>query len=200
MVPYIVGIAGGTASGKTTVANEFSKRWGAALIGHDRYYYHIQNPRGFNFDHPDALETSLLVQQLADLRAGNAVDLPIYVFGSHHRSPETERLAPAPLVVVEGILVLADERLRKCFDLMVFVDAPADIRLIRRLRRDTSTRGRTMESVLHQYETTVRPMHEQYVQPTLRFAGTVLNGLEPVDQLVDQLGVAVEAGRLARGV
>lgn len=199
MVPYVVGIAGGTASGKTTVATRYAKEFGAALIGHDRYYYNIHNPRGFNFDHPDALETSLLVQQLSDLKQGKAVELPIYVFGSHHRSPETERLEPAPLMVVEGILVLSDERLRSCFDFMVFVDAPADIRLIRRLRRDTITRGRSMENVLSQYEETVRPMHERYVQPTASYAGLTLDGLKPVPELVEQLAAAVAAGQRSRG-
>lgn len=169
-------------------------------MGHDRYYYNIQNPRGFNFDHPDALETSLLVQQLAELKQGKAVDLPVYVFGSHHRSPETERLEPAPLMVVEGILVLSDERLRSCFDFMVFVDVPADIRLIRRLRRDTITRGRSMESVLSQYEETVRPMHERYVQPTSTYASLTLDGQRSVTELVGELAAAVEAGRRARGV
>lgn len=200
MVPYVVGIAGGTASGKTTVATQYAKEVGAALVGHDRYYYNIQNPRGFNFDHPDALETSLLVQQLAELKQGKAVDLPVYVFGSHHRSPETERLEPAPLMVVEGILVLSDERLRSCFDFMVFVDVPADIRLIRRLRRDTITRGRSMESVLSQYEETVRPMHERYVQPTSTYASLTLDGQRSVTELVGELAAAVEAGRRARGV
>lgn len=200
MKPYIVGIAGGTASGKTTIAADFSERWNATLIGHDRYYRDIPHPRGFNFDHPDALETTLLVEHLDQLRSGHAADLPIYVFGAHHRGKETERVEPRPLMVVEGILVLQDERLRCCFDLMVFVDAPADIRLIRRLRRDITDRGRTIESVLDQYEATVRPMHEQFVQPTAAFASLVLDGMAPPEASVQKLADAVEAGRRARGV
>lgn len=200
MRPYIVGIAGGTASGKTTIAEAFAQEQHAALIGHDRYYKDIPDPRSFNYDHPDALDTALLVQQVMQLRQGRNVELPVYHFGSHRRSAEVEPLEARELIVVEGILVLQDRLLRSSFDLCVWVEVPADIRLIRRLRRDTVKRGRTMENVLEQYEQTVRPMHEAFVQPSSLYATIHLDGLAPIPESLEKLAAAVWAGRTARGV
>jgi uridine kinase len=200
MRAYVVGIAGGTASGKTTIAEAFAQQENAALVGHDRYYKDIPDPRTFNYDHPDALDTALLCRQVIDLQQGKGVDLPVYHFNSHRRSDEVEHLAARELVVVEGILVLQDPALRAAFDLCIWVEAPADIRLIRRLRRDTVKRGRTMENVLDQYEATVRPMHELFVQPSSVYASVQLDGLAPLSESLEKLAAAVRAGRAARRV
>lgn len=194
MRPLIVGIAGGTASGKSTISKRVAEVLGAALIGHDRYYFDVRDKQTFNFDHPDALDTALMVTHLQQLRQGEAADLPVYAFATHSRTDQTERVEPGPVILVEGILVLADPGLRSCFDVMVWVEAPADIRLIRRMRRDIATRGRTWDSVLHQYETTVRPMHEQWVAPSAQYATLVLDGTIPTEEAVAQL-VAVCQGR-----
>ena len=167
----------------------------ALVICHDRYYRDISNPVGFNYDHPDALETSLLVRHLESLRKGHAAELPQYEYRNHRRLQETEHVAPCPIVIVEGILVLADSRLRECFDLTAFVRAPADIRLMRRIRRDLQKRGQTVEGVLMQYEATVRPMHEAYVAPSERHAEMVLSGTEPLGESVETLlGVLEDRG------
>ncbi len=179
---FVLGIAGGTGSGKTTVAERLvSGLAGSPLlvIDHDAYYRDrsAMPPAErllVNYDHPDAIETELLVQQLADLRAGRAVDIPQYDFRQHVRRPETRRVEPAPVVIVEGILVLADERLRAQMDLKIFVDTDADIRLMRRLERDIEQRGRTFAQVREQYGATVRPMHLAFVEPSKRFADLVI--------------------------
>lgn len=199
MRPLIVGIAGGTASGKTTIAHHYSTQVGAALVGHDRYYRNAPDPRQFNFDHPDALETSLMVEHLQALRQGKPAELPVYQFGKHLRADHTETLQPSTILVVEGILVLSDPALRSCFDLSVWVECPADIRLVRRLRRDIAERGRTVDSVLQQYLATVRPMHEAYVQPSAAFAQLHLDGTQPTEQSVATLAAAC-TGLLRAGV
>src|SRR5450631_4002064 len=179
---FVLGIAGGTGSGKTTVA----KRLVAGLMGsavvvidHDAYYRdRSAMPAAerllVNYDHPSAIETELLVEQLADLRGGRAVEIPQYDFRQHVRRPETRRVEPAPVIVVEGILVLADERLRAQMDLKIFVDTDADIRLMRRMRRDMEERGRTFAQVRDQYSETVRPMHLAFVEPSKRFADLIV--------------------------
>lgn len=192
--PYLVVVAGGTASGKTTAAAGAAARMGALLIHHDRYYKDILNPRGHNFDHPDALDTDRLVADLARLQAGLPADLPIYEFKHHRRLAETERVAPLPLILVEGILTLSDPRLVTMADLRVFVDAPADIRLARRVRRDVAERGRDVGGVLDQYLATVRPMHEQFVEPARGVADLLLNGTAPIDLVIQSLIHAVDAG------
>jgi uridine kinase len=183
--PFVVGIAGGTASGKTTLALRVAARLDAALLTHDRYYRDATPET--NFDHPDALETTRLVTDLDRLRAGEPVDVPIYDFPTHRRTLVTERMEPRPFVVVEGILVLSEPALRSRFDLAVFVDAPADLRLIRRIRRDMVERGRTLESVLAQYLGTVRPMHDRFVQPAAVYAALTLDGSGRIDDEVDRL-------------
>ena len=189
--PLVIGVAGGTASGKTTIVAQACARLGALRLTHDRYYR--DGDASTNFDHPDALETSLLVTHLDALRAGIAVDLPDYDFATHRRMSHAERVEPTRLIVVEGILVLADTELRQRFDLAVFVDAPADIRLIRRMLRDTRERGRTPEDVIRQYLETVRPMHERFVQPSAHHASLVLDGTLARNDEVGRLVAAAQA-------
>lgn len=193
MNPLVIGIAGGTASGKTTVAHRFAAACQALLLSHDRYYVDFPEPRGANFDHPDSLDTPLLVAHLDALRAGRPAALPVYDFPTHRRLAHTESVDPRPVIVVEGILVLADPALRARFDLRVFVDAPDDIRFIRRLRRDVRERGRTVESVIEQYLATVRPMHLTYVAPSRAAADLVLDGTDGVDGQVERLSALVAA-------
>jgi uridine kinase len=178
----IIGICGGTGSGKTTVANRILESVSAdevVFIQQDSYYRNINDlPLDFrdvaNFDHPDALDNDLLVNHVRRLRAGEPIDLPIYDFKTHTRLSETRAVAPKPIVIVEGILIFADPRLLEQMDIKVFVDTPDDIRFIRRLRRDVAERGRTVESVIEQYLGTVRPMHMQFVEPSKRHADVII--------------------------
>jgi uridine kinase len=197
--PLVIGIAGGTGSGKTTVANVILERAGAeyiALLPHDAYYKDLEDlPRAqrdlINFDHPDSLETDLLVQHLKALRRWQAVDIPVYDFTHHARTPRTRRIEPQPVILVEGILIFAETALRDMFDVKIFVDTAPDIRFIRRLERDIVERGRTVESVIHQYQTTVRPMHLEFVEPSKRYADVIIpeGGLNTVamDMLVARI-------------
>ncbi len=193
MTPFVVVVGGGTASGKTTLARAVAARTGALLVAQDRYYYGADDPAHFDFDHPDALETDLLVRHLRELCAGRPVDLPVYDFARHARAAVADRVDPAPLIVVEGILTLAHAGLVALADLRVFVDAPPDVRLARRLRRDTAERGRTVEGVLDQYLGSVRPGHLRFVEPSRTRADLVLDGERPVPELVDALLAAVAA-------
>ena len=180
--PVVIGIAGGTGSGKTTVANVILERVGAdsiAFLPHDAYYKDLQHlpptqRKLINFDHPDSLETDLLVRHLEDLKRWEPVDIPIYDFTTHARTNRTRRIEPQPIILVEGILIFAEPKLRELFDVKIFVDTPADIRFIRRLQRDISERGRTVGSVIVQYETTVRPMHLEFVEPSKRVADVII--------------------------
>jgi len=179
---FVLGIAGGTGSGKTTIAQKLVASvppGSSVVIDHDAYYRDRSAlPRdereSINYDHPDAIETELLVQHLATLRAGRPVEIPQYDFREHARRAETRAVAPAPVIVVEGILVLADERLRAHMDLKLFVDTDADIRLMRRLQRDIEERGRSFAQVRAQYDATVRPMHLAFVEPSKRFADLII--------------------------
>ncbi len=180
--PLVVGIAGGTGSGKTTVAHKLAAAMptGRCLtIEHDAYYRdqsHLspEDRAKTNYDHPDSLETTLLVEQLRELRAGRAVDVPIYDFATHTRKRESRHVAPARVIIVEGILVYTDAALRSLLDIKIFVDTDADIRLIRRIRRDLEQRGRTFQSVRDQYYATVRPMHIEHVEPSKRWADLIV--------------------------
>lgn len=180
--PVIIGIAGGTGSGKTTVAAAICNRVGRdriEWISHDSYYREFrdldpESKHHVNFDHPDSLETELLVAHLDALIAGNPVDTPIYDFTTHSRLERTERVEPRRVVIAEGILVLAEPELRKRIDIKLFVDTPPDIRFVRRLLRDVQTRGRSVDSVVHQYLRTVRPMHEEFVEPSKRYADLII--------------------------
>ena len=180
--PLVVGIAGGTGSGKTTVAHKLAAaipEGRCVTIEHDAYYRdqsHLpfEERTKINYDHPSALESSLLVHHLRELRAGNAVDIPIYDFARHTRSSETRRVEAAPVIVVEGILVFTVAELRAEMDVKIFVDTDPDIRLMRRIRRDLEQRGRTFQSVREQYYATVRPMHLEHVEPTKRWADLII--------------------------
>lgn len=182
MHPLVIGVAGGSGSGKTTVARTLLTRVGAdhiAYVPHDAYYRDREqlphDARGqVNWDHPDALDTELMVVQLQRLRAGQPVDLPVYDFTHHRRTAETVPVVSQPIILVEGILLFADARLRQLFDIKIFVDTDADLRLIRRLQRDITDRGRTPASVIEQYLTTVRPMHLEFVEPSKRYADVIL--------------------------
>jgi len=180
--PLIIGVAGGTGSGKTTVSNSILERVGSdqiSYIQHDHYYRdrsHLPpEERGkINFDHPDSLENELLARHLKMLKEGQAVELPQYDFTTHIRKPETTRVEPRRVILVEGILIFAVKALRDLMDIKVFVDTDADIRLIRRIRRDMTERGRTLESVIRQYTESVRPMHLEFVEPSKRYADIII--------------------------
>jgi len=178
----IIGLAGGTGSGKTTVANVVLERVGAeriAYVPHDAYYRSLADMAPaqrdtINWDHPNALDTDLMIEQVQALRAGNAIELPVYDFMTYARTADTVRVQPQPIILVEGILIFADARLRQLFDMKIFVDTDADLRFIRRLRRDLAERGRTAESVVRQYLATVRPMHLEFVEPSKRYADIIV--------------------------
>jgi uridine kinase len=181
-IPLVIGIAGGSGSGKTTVAQEILNRVGAdriAFLQHDSYYKDLSGlPPGLrselNFDHPNSLESELLTEHIMSLREGRAVDVPIYNFSTHSRTSQTFTVIPHRVILVEGILIFVDAFLRKLFDIKIFVDTDADVRFIRRLQRDISERGRTTESVIKQYQTTVRPMHLEFVEPSKRYADIII--------------------------
>ena len=177
----VIGIAGGTGSGKTTLMKNIIQRFGGAVteLSHDNYYKRhdelpLEEREKLNYDEPDALETDLMARHLEQLRRGEAIDCPVYDFTVHNRSDETIRVVPQRVIIVEGILIFENEPLRNLMDIRIFVDTDADIRLCRRIKRDVNKRGRTLESVLTQYQQTVKPMHEKYVEPSKRFADIVV--------------------------
>lgn len=180
--PVVIGVAGGTASGKTTVVQRIVESLGGkhvTVLEHDRYYrergdLRFEERAALNYDHPDALETDLMVRHVKALRAGQAIEAPVYDFTMHARKPVTESLQPRRAIIIEGILIFADAPLRGLMDIKVFVDTDADTRFIRRLQRDVAERGRTMESVIDQYLNTVKPMHFEFVEPTKRYADIIL--------------------------
>lgn len=179
---FAIGVAGGTGSGKTTVSSRIWEAVGReqiAYIQHDNYYKdqsHLtpEERAQTNYDHPDSLETSLLVRHLRELRAGRPIDMPLYDFAAHNRSKETQRVNPAKVILVEGILIYTEPALRELMDMRIFVDTDADIRFIRRLRRDMVERGRSLDSVVKQYLGTVRPMHMEFVEPSKRYADIIV--------------------------
>ncbi len=180
--PLCIGIAGGTGSGKTTVAREVVRRVGEErilVLTHDRYYRDLSHlplaeRHHCNFDHPNALETERMVADLRSLLAGETARLPVYDYARHQRLAEPEPVEPRPVVLVEGILVLAEPRLRELMDIKIFVDTDPDIRFIRRLERDMAERGRTVDGVIRQYLETVRPMHLEFVEPSKRWADVII--------------------------
>lgn len=188
--PVIVGIAGGSASGKSTLAKAIIEKVGEehiSLIGHDNYYKNlchlsIEERAKVNFDHPDSLDTDLLVQHIRDLKDGKGIEIPSYDFATHSRRPSTIAIAPRKIILVDGILIFSESELTKLMDMKIFVDTDDDIRLIRRIRRDTIERGRDVNSIIDQYVQTVRPMHELYVEPSKRKADIIVpagQGIQP---------------------
>ena len=196
-VPVILGIAGGSGSGKTTIAESLVAQLNGkvVLVQHDAYYRHspdlsFEARSQVNYDHPASLETELLVEHLVSLQSGQAIEKPVYDFATHLRSDEVIVVRPAPVILVEGILVLAEPGLRAVLNLKVFVDTDADIRLARRLERDIEERGRTVASVIAQYFTSVRPMHLEFVEPSKGYADVIIAGgftQEAVDSVIDMI-------------
>ena len=182
MSSLVIGVAGGSGSGKTTVVRRIVDSLGpehVTLLDHDRYYrdrndLRLEERAALNYDHPDSLETDLLVQHVRELRAGRAVEAPRYDFTRHARLTEKETLQPRRALIVEGILIFTDAALRELIDIKVFVDTDSDTRFIRRLQRDVAERGRTMESVIDQYQSTVKPMHREFVEPSKRYADVII--------------------------
>ncbi|HQC45597.1 MAG TPA: uridine kinase [Myxococcota bacterium] len=192
----VIGIAGGTGSGKSTVADRIVSHLGAdsvVIIYQDNYYLDlthlsIEERAQWNFDHPDAVDAKLMAKHIADLKAGRAIDMPVYDFKTHTRLPDqTIRVEPKPTIIVEGILVLAIKALRSQMDVKLYVETDDDLRLIRRLKRDINERGRTVESVIEQYEKTVRPMHLAFVETSRRFADVIIPWAEYNDVGVEVL-------------
>jgi uridine kinase len=202
MRSIVIGVAGGTGSGKTTVAHEILERVGPihiTYIPHDAYYRNhshlpMEERAQVNYDHPNSLETELLVEHLKELRAGNAIEIPVYDFTTHTRTQQTRRVGPAPVVLVEGILVFVERELRDLFDVKLYIDTDADVRFIRRLRRDIEERGRSAESVCDQYLSTVRPMHLEFVEPSKRYADVIIP-----EGGFNEVAVAMVAARI-RGI
>ena len=183
MKPYIIGIAGGSGSGKSTFAEGLKKLFGNSItiIAYDNYYKaqdHLSMDERVktNYDCPDALETKLLVRHLSELKSGRAVEIPVYDFVTHTRTKDTLRVEVAPIIIVDGILTFYDPELRNMFDIRIFADADADERILRRLKRDVTERGRDIEGVISQYLTTVKEMHGIYVEPTKKYADVIING------------------------
>ena len=177
----VIGIAGGTGSGKTTLMNNIIEKFSenVTVLSHDNYYRRhdeltYEERCKLNYDEPAALETDLMARHLDKLRQGEAIDCPVYDFTQHNRSDETVRIVPRKVIIVEGILIFENRELRDLMDVRIFVDTDADVRLCRRILRDVSRRGRSLESVLSQYQTTVKPMHEMYVEPSKKFANLIV--------------------------
>jgi len=178
----VIGVAGGSGSGKTTVVSRIVESLGSGqvtVLEHDRYYrdrsdLRLEERAALNYDHPDSLETDLMVRHLVELRAGRPVDVPVYDFTRYTRAPVTEPAFPRTAIIAEGILIFTDAALRQLMDVKVFVDTDADTRFIRRLQRDVAERGRTMQSVVDQYLNTVKPMHLEFVEPSKRYADIII--------------------------
>lgn len=177
----VIGIAGGSGSGKTTLMKTLVERFGdnVSVLSHDNYYKRhdeltFEERSLLNYDEPEALDTSLMVYQLDQLRHGIAIDCPVYDFTLHNRSNETIRIEPQRVIIVEGIMIFVEPELRALMDIRIFVDTDADIRLCRRIKRDVTKRGRSLESVINQYKSTVKPMHEKYVEPSKKYADIVV--------------------------
>ena len=207
MKNLIIGIAGGSGSGKTTLALRLKERLGedeVRLISHDSYYKrHDELPFEerckLNYDHPDAFDNALLIYHLQELKAGRAIDCPVYDYADHNRSNEVQHIEPAPVLIVEGILPFVEPELCELFDYKIYVDTDADERILRRILRDVKERGRSLDSVIHQYLTTVKPMHEAFVEPSKRNADIIVpNGGEnstAVEMLVHHIrGLSGEVG------
>jgi len=194
----VIGIAGGSGSGKTTLMKNLVQSFGqdVTVLSHDNYYKRhdeltYEQRCLINYDEPDAFETDLMARHLDCLRRGEAIDCPVYDYTVHNRSDQVVRIEPRPVIIVEGILIFADEALRELMDIRIFVDTDADVRLCRRIKRDVNKRGRTLESVLTQYQQTVKPMHEKYVEPSKKYANLVVpeggKNYVALDMIVDRI-------------
>ena len=194
----VIGIAGGTGSGKTTLMNNLISRFqgDVTVLSHDNYYKRhddltYEERTKLNYDEPDALETDLMAKHLDILRSGRSIDCPVYDFSAHNRSDKTIRIDPKPVIIVEGILIFENQALRDLMDIRIFVDTDADVRLCRRIKRDVEKRGRSLDSVLTQYQDTVKPMHERYVEPSKKFANLVVpeggKNLVALDMIVGRI-------------
>ena len=197
MNTIFIGIAGGTGSGKTTLTEHLARRFGAdiSVVHHDNYYKRQNVPFEIrclqNYDHPDAFDTDLMIEHLKALKAGQAIECPVYSYADHNRTDETVTIQPTKVVLVEGILIFADKALRDMLDIKIFVETDADVRILRRALRDVEERGRSMQSVVQQYLTTVKPMHEQFVEPSRKFADIVVleggRNLVALDMIVQRI-------------
>lgn len=204
----IIGICGGTGSGKTTIARAIVDAVGSenvVLVEQDSYYRNLadmplDDRHHANFDHPDAIDSDLLVNHVKRLKLGQPIDMPIYDMVTHTRSDRVEVIEPRPVVIVEGILIFAEPRILELLDVRVFVDMPDDVRLIRRLRRDINERGRTFERTLDQYEKTIRPMHFEFVEPSKRFADVIIPEGGQTDTSVSMLCSLVREKLKAQGI
>ena len=194
----VIGIAGGTGSGKTTLMNNLISRFqgDVTVLSHDNYYKRhddltYEERTKLNYDEPDALETDLMAKHLDILRSGRSIDCPVYDFSAHNRSDKTIRIDPKPVIIVEGILIFENQALSDLMDIRIFVDTDADVRLCRRIKRDVEKRGRSLDSVLTQYQDTVKPMHERYVEPSKKFANLVVpeggKNLVALDMIVGRI-------------
>ncbi len=207
MEPLVIGLAGGTGSGKTTVTHAILKRLDTTrvvVIQHDSYYRDLSvyggvTPDLVNFDHPDSLETPLLIQQIKDLKAGLPIEEPIYNFTTHRRLDSTRRLEPREIIIIDGILIFVDKELRELMDIKIFVDTDADERLIRRIRRDILERGRSVESVMQQYMSTVKPMHLEFVEPSKHWADVIIprgsENIVAIDMVVSKIVMMLRKNR-----
>ena len=200
MNTIFIGIAGGTGSGKTTLTEHLKQHFGddISVVHHDSYYKYQDRPFEErckqNYDHPDAFETDLMVEQL---KAGKAIRCPVYSYADHQRTEETELIQPSKVVIVEGILIFQDPRLREMLDIKIFVETDADVRILRRALRDVRDRGRTLESVITQYLTTVKPMHEQFVEPSRKYADIIVleggHNLVALDMIMQRIASHIAA-------
>jgi uridine kinase len=209
MKPLVIGLAGGTGSGKTSVANKILERLDRehiVVIQHDSYYKDLENhngltPEKINFDHPDSLETDLLIQHLQQLCEGKTIDQPIYNFATHRRMVETKQIVSKDIIIVDGILIFGEKRLRELMDIKIFVDTDADERLIRRVRRDILERGRSVEMVMNQYLNTVKPMHLEFVEPSKHWADIIIprgaDNLVAIDMIVTKIKSMIAAKSVA---
>ena len=201
--PLIIGIAGGSGSGKTTLAERIAAHFGdrVAILRHDDYYktqkgLSLEERAAINYDHPDAFDTDLMIEHLKELKAGRAIECPVYSYSDHNRTDETVTIQPTKVVIVEGILIFVGKALRDLLDIKIFVETDADVRILRRALRDVEERGRSMQSVVQQYLTTVKPMHEQFVEPSKKYADIIVpeGGQNPValDMIMQRIKKHIE--------
>ena len=205
MKPLIIGIAGGTGSGKTTLVDRLREQFGAdiSVLNHDSYYsaHHdlsLEERQTLNYDHPASFDTDQMIQDLEDLRQGKSIQRPVYDYTIHDRTDETVTVQPTKVILVEGILIFENKALRDLLDIKIFVDTDADVRILRRILRDVKDRGRSLDSVVEQYLTTVKPMHEQFVEPSKRYADVIVpeggENLVAIMMIIQRIAYHIEHG------